>query len=173
MRTMASIKSMLPDQCLLVRGSALRSLLAQDVVPGDIVSVKAGTKLPADVRFLQVSSDAKFDRSILTGESALLSASVESTDDNYLETSCIGLQGTFCVSGSCTGVVVATGDRTVFGHIAVLTGEPKPKMTTMEREVFAFVVLICSMMFTTMTLLIIVWYVKGSLMAYPSRATCH
>lgn len=37
-------------------------------VPGDVLLVKAGNKLPADIRFTQVSSDAKFDRSILTGE---------------------------------------------------------------------------------------------------------
>lgn len=44
------------------------------------------------------------------GESLPLSGTVNSTDDNYLETKCIGMQGTHCVSGSGLGVVVATGD---------------------------------------------------------------
>lgn len=64
---------------------------------------------------------------------------MDSTDNNYLETRCIGLQGTHCVSGTCLGVVVATGDRTVFGRIAKLTSEPKKGMTTLEKEVANFV----------------------------------
>jgi sodium/potassium-transporting ATPase subunit alpha len=90
-RVMSSIKSMLPEDCLVTRNSAQVSLPASELVPGDIVSIKAGNKLPADVRFLRVSSDAKLDRSILTGESVPLAASVDPTDDNYLETRCIGM----------------------------------------------------------------------------------
>ncbi|KAJ8122867.1 hypothetical protein ONZ43_g1046 [Nemania bipapillata] len=105
-RVMSSIKSMLPEDCIVIRNSTQTSLPASELVPGDIVSIKAGNKLPADVRFLQVSSDAKLDRSILTGESVPLAASVDSTDNNYLETRCIGMQGTHCVSGTCLGLVV-------------------------------------------------------------------
>ncbi|KAI1389342.1 calcium ATPase [Hypoxylon trugodes] len=156
-RVMSSIKSMLPEDSMVLRDGVQASLDAQDLVPGDIVLIKAGNKLPADMRFLQVSSDAKFDRSILTGESLPLAATVNSTDDNYLETRCIGLQGTHCVSGSCVGLVVATGDRTVFGRIAALTNEPKSKMTTLEKEVLYFVIIICSIMLTMITIVLIVW----------------
>ncbi|KAI0431171.1 hypothetical protein F5Y09DRAFT_355238 [Xylaria sp. FL1042] len=156
-RVMSSIKSMLPEECLVIRNSTQMSLLATELVPGDIVYVKAGNKLPADLRFLQVSSDAKLDRSILTGESVPLAASVDSTDDNYLETRCIGMQGTHCVSGSCTGLVVATGDRTVFGRIAALTQEPKTKLTTLEKEILYFVIIICSIMLTMITIVLFAW----------------
>lgn len=67
-RVMASITTMLPDSCLLLRDGAKITVVASEIVPGDILYVKAGNKLPADVRFVEVSSDAKFDRSILTGE---------------------------------------------------------------------------------------------------------
>ncbi|KAI0967308.1 hypothetical protein F4678DRAFT_249043 [Xylaria arbuscula] len=156
-RVMSSIKSMLPEECLAIRNNVQLPLLAAELVPGDIVLVKAGNKLPADLRFLQVSSDAKLDRSILTGESVPLAASVDSTDDNYLETRCIGMQGTHCVSGSCTGLVVATGDRTVFGRIAALTQEPKTKLTTLEREILYFVVIICSIMLFMITIVLFAW----------------
>jgi sodium/potassium-transporting ATPase subunit alpha len=66
-RVMASIKTMLPDDCQLLRDGAQITVHAADLVPGDVVMIKAGNKLPADVRFAQVSADAKFDRSILTG----------------------------------------------------------------------------------------------------------
>jgi magnesium-transporting ATPase (P-type) len=83
---------------------------------------------------------------------------VESTDDNYLETHCIGLQGTHCVSGSARGIVVATGDSTVFGQIAKLTGEPKKGLTTIEKEVLRFVLLIVVIMVTWIIILAAVWY---------------
>jgi len=65
---MASITTMLPDSCLILRDGARVTVVAHDIVPGDIMFIKAGNKLPADVRFVEISSDAKFDRSILTGE---------------------------------------------------------------------------------------------------------
>ncbi|KAF4839603.1 Sodium/potassium-transporting ATPase subunit alpha-A [Colletotrichum siamense] len=156
-RVMNSIKTMLPDNCMVIRDSNQVELLADQIVPGDILIIKSGNKLPADVRFLKVSSDAKFDRAILTGESVPLPAAVDSTDNNYLETRCIGLQGTHCVSGTCTGVVVATGDNTIFGRIAKLTNEPKKGLTTLEREVLHFVLIICSIMFLMIVLVLIVW----------------
>lgn len=66
-RVMASIKTMLPEECMLIRDGVQVSIMAAEIVPGDVLLVKAGNKLPADVRFTQVSSDAKFDRGILTG----------------------------------------------------------------------------------------------------------
>jgi sodium/potassium-transporting ATPase subunit alpha len=66
-RVMASITTMLPDSCLLLRDGAQVTVMASDIVPGDFLYIKAGNKLPADVRFIEISSDAKLDRSILTG----------------------------------------------------------------------------------------------------------
>lgn len=161
-RVMSSIKGLLPEDCMVKRDSENTSIPAQELVPGDIVWVKAGDKLPADMRFVQVSSDAKFDRAVLTGESVPLAATVNSTDDNYLETKCVGLQGTHCTSGNCTGLVVSTGDKTVFGRIAKLTNEPKNKMTTLEREILYFVLVICAIMFVMISLVLILWSVHTS-----------
>jgi magnesium-transporting ATPase (P-type) len=113
-------------------------------------------------RFLLVSDFFTFLFHSLTestGESLPLPGAVDSTDYNYLETRCIGLQGTHCISGSGMGVVVSTGDATVFGKIAKMTSSPKTGLTTLEREVINFVILICSIMFTMIVLVIIVWYV--------------
>ncbi|KAM4062702.1 E1-E2 ATPase domain-containing protein [Hirsutella rhossiliensis] len=156
-RVMSSIKDMLPEHCQVTRDGQLVLVPAESLVPGDVVSIKSGNKLPADLRFIDISSDAKFDRSVLTGESRPIAATVNHTDSNYLETHNIGLQGTHCIIGSGTGIVVATGDRTVFGRIATLTNEPNPKMTTLEREVLYFVLFICAIMFTMITVVLIVW----------------
>ena len=67
-RVMASISTMLPDDCIVLRDGTQVTVVASNIVPGDILSIKSGNKLPADVRLVEASSDAKFDRSILTGK---------------------------------------------------------------------------------------------------------
>jgi sodium/potassium-transporting ATPase subunit alpha len=67
------------------------------------------------------------------------------------------MQGTHCISGSGIGVVVSTGDDTVFGRIAKLTNTPKTGLTPLEKEIFNFVLFICSIMFTMILIVIIVW----------------
>lgn len=71
---MASITTMLPENCLVKREGQQVEIRAEDIVPGDVLYIKAGNKLPADVRFVEISSDAKFDRSILTGKPSLPSS---------------------------------------------------------------------------------------------------
>lgn len=156
-RVMASIQALLPDACIVLRDGEQTSVAATAVVPGDVLLLRAGNKLPADVRFVDVAADTRLDRSVLTGESAPLPAAVASTDPNYLETRCIGLQGTHCVSGSAVAVAVAIGDNTVFGRIARLASEPRSGLTTLEREVFNFVAVICAVMAAMIVLVIVVW----------------
>lgn len=67
-RVMASITAMLPENCLVLRNGAQTTISATQLVPGDIIYIKAGNKLPADVRFIEASNDSSFDRSILTGK---------------------------------------------------------------------------------------------------------
>ncbi|KAK4549384.1 hypothetical protein LTR36_006381 [Oleoguttula mirabilis] len=156
-RVMASIGTMLPAECFVLRDGSLQRVHGKDVVPGDILRITLGNKLPADVRFVEVSSDARFDRSILTGEAMPLLGSVDSTDSNYLETACIGMAGTHCVSGSAWGVIVETGDRTVFGRIAKLTSTPSKGLTPLQREIYYFVAIIVVLMLVMILVVIAVW----------------
>ncbi|KKK25632.1 hypothetical protein ARAM_003675 [Aspergillus rambellii] len=156
-RVMASITTMLPDQCIVIRDGKQSSISAIDLVPGDVIQIKQGNKLPADVRFVQVSADAKFDRSILTGESEPVTGTVDSTDNNYLETHSIGLQSTHCVSGTALAVVVGTGDLTVFGRIAGLTNRRRTERTPMQKEILRFVLIIVSFIVTFVIIIIVIW----------------
>ncbi|KAI9799128.1 MAG: hypothetical protein M1825_004895 [Sarcosagium campestre] len=156
-KVMNSITGMLPEDCHVLREGGQRMLPAADVVPGDILYFKAGSKLTADIRFIETSSDAKFDRSILTGESVPVAAFTESSESNYLETKCIGMQGTHCTSGSGSGVVVATADQTVFGHIAKLTSTPSTERTPLQKEILRFVFIIVSLMVLMNIVIVAVW----------------
>jgi sodium/potassium-transporting ATPase subunit alpha len=84
-------------------------------------------------------------------------ATIDSTEENYLETQNIGMQGTHCISGSCIGVCVATGDNTIFGRIATLTSEPKTGMTPLQKEIFRFVMIISLFIACVVVLIITLW----------------
>ncbi|RSH91845.1 hypothetical protein EHS25_009215 [Saitozyma podzolica] len=156
-RVMASIAGMIPAEVIALRDGAQVHIPAKDLVPGDIVYVSLGNKLPADVRFIDVSSDLKIDRAVLTGESEPIPGSIEQTDANMLETRNIGLQGTLCVSGSGVGVVIQTGESTVFGRIAKLSSTGAPALTTIQREILRFVIIIVSLAITIALIVIILW----------------
>jgi sodium/potassium-transporting ATPase subunit alpha len=76
---------MLPSEVTVLRDGNWHAVPASALVPGDIVQIRAGNKIPADLRLAEVSSDLKFNRSILTGESNAIKGSINSTTDNFLE----------------------------------------------------------------------------------------
>jgi len=67
------------------------------------------------------------------------------------------MQGTHCISGSGTGIVVLTGDNTVFGKIASLSAKRKQGMTTLQLEILRFVAVIVSAVLIVSIVVIIVW----------------
>ncbi|KAH0036758.1 cation-transporting ATPase pacL, partial [Aureobasidium melanogenum] len=156
-RVMASINTMLPDQAMVLREGNWSSVEGTKLVPGDVIKISMGNKVPADVRFFDVSSDARLDRSILTGEVKPLVATIKSTDTNFLETANIGLAGTNCTTGTLYGVIINTGDNTVFGKTARLTSHAKQGLTPLQKEIYIFVGIITALMVSMIILVIIVW----------------
>ncbi|CAD0018158.1 unnamed protein product [Aureobasidium pullulans] len=156
-RVMASINAMLPDNALVLRDGSWASVEGTKLVPGDVIKITMGNKVPADVRFFDVSSDARLDRSILTGEVKPLVATTKSTDTNFLETANIGLAGTNCTTGTLHGIIISTGDNTVFGKTARLTSHSKQGLTPLQKEILFFVGVITALMISMILLVIIVW----------------
>lgn len=122
---MNAILDMLPSDAVVVREGEATTIKTHDVVPGDVVRLSIGDKVPADMRLLKVSGNVRFDRSAMTGESEEVEGSLETTEDNFLETHNIALMGTMVTNGSATGVVVFTGARSVMGGIAAATSTVK------------------------------------------------
>ena len=84
-RVLDSITGMIPAEVTVLRNGASARIPSADLVPGDIVDLTLGQKVPADLRLINVSSDLKFDRSILTGESDPIDAKVDDNNHNFLE----------------------------------------------------------------------------------------
>jgi sodium/potassium-transporting ATPase subunit alpha len=74
-----------------------------------------------------------------------------------LKTKCIAMQGTHCISGSATGIVVLTGDNTVFGRIVGLSAKRKTGMTTLQKEILRFVLIIIGAIVVISVVVIIFW----------------
>lgn len=87
-------------------------IATEKLVVGDIVEIKGGDRIPADIRIIQAMG-LKVDNSSLTGESEPQSRSPECTNENPLETRNIAFFSTNAVEGAGVGVVINTGDRTV------------------------------------------------------------
>ncbi|KAF7333008.1 Calcium ATPase [Mycena venus] len=154
---MASIAGLLPTEVLVTRDGEKFKLPAADLVSGDIVAITLGSKVPADLRLLEVSSDLRFGRSILTGESNEVAATVDCTDKNFMESRNIALQGTLCTSGSGVGIAVGLGDGTVFGRIAKQANSERPVRTTLEIEIIRFVLIIGGLAMTVASFIVILW----------------
>ncbi|KAN0129016.1 cation transporting ATPase [Lactarius tabidus] len=156
-RVMSSIQGMLPADVIVLRDGKQITVPAAVLVPGDLVHIAMGQKVPADVKLIDVSGDIRFDRSVLTGESEPVAGRLEKTNNNILETKNIALQGTLCVSGSGLGLVFQIGDNTVFGRIAKLSSAAPTSMTTLQREILRFVIIIASLATIVAIIIVILW----------------
>ncbi|XP_038135171.1 sodium/potassium-transporting ATPase subunit alpha-2 [Cyprinodon tularosa] len=137
-RIMDSFKKMVPQQAMVIREGEKMQINAEFVVLGDLVEVKGGDRVPADLRIIS-SSGCKVDNSSLTGESEPQTRSPELTHDNPLETRNICFFSTNCVEGTARGIVIATGDRTVMGRIATLASELEVRQTPISIEIEHFI----------------------------------
>lgn len=154
---MSSITGMIPAESLVIRDGHQTRVPAADLVVGDIIQVNLGNKCPADFRVISCSGDLKFDRSVLTGESEPIAATTENTDPNFMESRNIGMQGTHVVSGNGIGVVIQTGDNTVFGRIAKLSAGGGGGLTTLQKEILRFVVIIAAIALSIAILVVVLW----------------
>ena len=89
----------------------------------------------------------------------MIPGSITFTSHDAMETRNLALASTFATQGTCTGVVFATGDRTVMGHIVAMSGETKFKLTTVQREVWFFTKIISGVALLLFCIVMIVWAV--------------
>ncbi|XP_018613796.1 sodium/potassium-transporting ATPase subunit alpha-1b isoform X1 [Scleropages formosus] len=137
-KIMDSFKNLVPQQALVIRDGEKKSINAEDVVVGDLVEVKGGDRIPADLRIISAHG-CKVDNSSLTGESEPQTRSPDFSNENPLETRNIAFFSTNCVEGTARGIVISTGDRTVMGRIATLASGLEVGRTPISIEIEHFI----------------------------------
>merc|ERR1712073_286356 len=140
-KIMESFKNMVPQYALALRDGEKVTIKAEELTLGDIVEVKFGDRIPADLRVLE-SKGFKVDNSSLTGESEPQARSPEFTHENPLETKNLAFFSTNAVEGTAKGIVVNVGDNTVMGRIAGLASGLESGDTPIAKEIAHFIHLI-------------------------------
>ena len=136
-----ALKRMVVPECTVLRDGVETIIPTRDLVPGDVVILNGGDKVPADLR-LFFTKDAHADEAPLTGESTPVSKHSDPILKPDLppgDQRCIAFSGTFLTRGSARGVVVSTGENTEFGKIARLMKETHVVQTPLQRKVAAFI----------------------------------
>lgn len=116
----ARLKEMVETTATVTRDGARREVPVDEIVPGDIVHLSAGDMIPADLRLL-AAKDLFISQAALTGESLPVEKSANGAladDAGVLEDPRLCFMGTNVISGAGTGVVIATGPRTLYGSLA-------------------------------------------------------
>ncbi|XP_067896824.1 sodium/potassium-transporting ATPase subunit alpha [Heterodontus francisci] len=137
-KIMDSFKNMVPQQALVIREGEKNVINAESVVVGDLVEVKGGDRIPADLRIISAHG-CKVDNSSLTGESEPQTRSPELSSENPLETRNIAFFSTNCVEGTARGIVINIGDNTVMGRIATLASGLEVGRTPIAIEIEHFI----------------------------------
>jgi len=138
---MADFKNFIPKEALTLREGTWTKIEARLLVPGDVVKVKGGDNIPADM-ILFKTNEMKVNNASLTGESEDLLRKPDQKTTNVFESPNVAFFGTMCTAGEGTGIVFKTGDNTVIGRIANLSQSAETTITPLRREINNFMFLI-------------------------------
>ena len=159
-RIMESFKNMVPQYALCIRGGEKVNIKAEELTLGDIVEVKFGDRIPADIRILEAHG-FKVDNSSLTGESEPQSRTPDCTDDNPLETKNLAFFSTNAIEGNARGMVVNIGDSTVMGRIAGLASGLDAGNTPLSKEINYFIEVITAVAVALGIIFFIIAFILG------------
>merc|ERR1712079_405435 len=137
-KIMESFKNLVPQYAVVRRNGEKITVKAAELTLGDIVEIKFGDRVPADLRVIEARG-FKVDNSSLTGESEPQTRSPEFTNENPLETRNLAFFSTNAVEGTCVGTVVNIGDNTVMGRIAGLASGLEGGQTPIAKEIEHFI----------------------------------
>jgi magnesium-transporting ATPase (P-type) len=161
-KALDSIKNLLSLKAVVVRGGLRQEIGAQTLVEGDIALLKAGDKVPADMRLL-AANGLEIDEAPLTGESATVEKSILPVDKNTVlsERVCMVYAGTSIKTGDATGIVTATGANTEVGKINTMLRQTKTAVTPLMKKMNSL----------SKSLVIIILSLSALLIVYGGLAT--
>lgn len=139
-KAVEALKEMLSPTAVVRRGGKIVKIEANKIVPGDIILLGEGDRVPADARLIY-TENLEVDESPLTGESTPVEKDANIKLDKDIpvaERKNMVFMGTYVISGKAEAVVTATGMNTEVGKIATKLGEVKEEKTLMEKELDRF-----------------------------------
>ena len=142
-RVVEALHASIRHRTLVLRDGSQTAVDVTELVPGDVVVLRTGDLVPADLRLLD-ARELECDEAVLTGEAmpkAKRADPEHEPDLMELGLRSIAYMGTTVRGGSATGIVLQTGSRTAFGKIAVRLGERQPE-TVFQRGLRSFSILL-------------------------------
>lgn len=128
------LEEVVRTSAFVIRDGNLHEINAENLVPGDLILLKSGKKVPADARIVSIKN-LEINESLLTGESAPVKKQVANLKDEELvvgdRTNMVHM-GSLVARGEGTAIVVATGAQTAFGKIALLTQQAEEEPTPLQ-----------------------------------------
>jgi len=132
-RAMEELNKLLPKRVVIRRGGEAVEVDAESVAAGDVLLMQAGDRVPADARLVE-SDMLTVSNAALSGESRPITLTAEACDCELMEARNVLFAGCTVMQGTGTAVVYATGFRTEFGKIALLSSKQERKVSPLERE---------------------------------------
>lgn len=133
-KSIEKLRLLLPFHVKVIRDGKEKEIPSREVVPGDLIILSEGDRVPADSRLIE-TSNLMVNNAALTGESEPVPLTHEPCEGDLAERRNIAFAGTTIVSGSGKAVVFATGMRTEFGRIAHLTSAVEAGLSPLQKEI--------------------------------------
>jgi Ca2+ transporting ATPase len=131
-----------PDEAKVIRNGHMDKIRAEELVPGDIIDLAVGDKIPADCRILEIDSSVfRVDQALLTGESISVNKQIEPIADPHAvkqDQVNVVFSGTTCVIGKAKAIVVKTGSETAIGDIHTSITSQISEKTPLKRKLDDF-----------------------------------
>lgn len=136
---LSAIRQMLSPNAMVMRDGRQMNIRAKELVPGDIVLLQSGDKVPADLRLFRVKG-LQIQEAALTGESVAIEKTTEPVVQESVigDRHCMAYSGTLVTHGQGAGIVVATGVKTELGHISTLVADVASVTTPLLRQMAQF-----------------------------------
>ena len=138
-KSLDAIRNLLSPRATLIRDGHRREVPAEDLVPGDVVLLVSGDKVPADLRLIEVRN-LRIEEAPLTGESEPVEKQTDPVAPHAPigDRHCLAYSGTLVVFGQGRGLVVATGDQTEIGRIGRMLASVEGVTTPLFRQMAVF-----------------------------------
>ena len=138
-RALDAVRAMLASRAMVLRDGDRQEIDAAEVVPGDVVLIESGTKIPADLRLVW-SRNLRINEAALTGESVPVEKDLAAVDvaAPVGDRRCMAYSGTVVTYGQARGIVVATGTATEIGRIGTLVSDVAQIATPLIRRLDQF-----------------------------------